>query len=60
MDALAVLQAGSWFRDFGLARLRGLLLGISAEEATFVRRGFLASDGGVRARLEESGRSFLY
>lgn len=42
-----------------MQRLRRLIFGISAEEATFGRRGFRSCDDGLRLWLERAGKSFL-
>ncbi len=42
-----------------LAGLRKSIFAISAEEATFARRGFHTGDHGARWRLEQIGRTFL-
>src|SRR5262245_54834290 len=42
-----------------LGGLRKLGLGISVDQASFAKRGFLVGDAGVRLRLENAGRSFI-
>jgi hypothetical protein len=43
----------------GFARLRDRLLGISGDEASFVRRGFAATEPSRQLRLEQLGRTFV-
>ena len=43
----------------GLAWLRDRLLGISPEEASFARRGFVAANPSRQLRLELLGRTFV-
>jgi hypothetical protein len=40
-------------------RLRKRLFGISAEEASFSRRGFRGGDERIHQRIEQIGRTFL-
>src|SRR5438132_3145964 len=40
-------------------RLRRALLGISGEEARFLRRGFPSSHSAAQTRLETAGRTFI-
>src|ERR1051325_4419391 len=42
-----------------VGKLRKLGLGISVDEASFARRGFLRGDERTCARLERAGRSFI-
>lgn len=42
-----------------MPRLRKLVLGISAQETTFARRGFRASEPATQHRLEHVGKTFL-
>jgi hypothetical protein len=42
-----------------LGRLRRAALGISPDEATFVRRGFERGEPAAQSRLEEIGRTFI-
>lgn len=51
-------SAGALVKLF-LAPLRRWLLGISAEETTFARRGFRGGGGGAREHLERVGPAFM-
>lgn len=47
-------------RRFSLGRVRRALFGISADEASFARRGFAEGVPATQAQLEQCGRTFVH